>query len=156
MIASMTHSAPQSWVLGTYVVAVLAVVALMAGLSRVLGSRGRCDGRARIEPFESGAVSVGSARLRISAKFYLVAMFFVIFDLEAVFLYAWSVAVRRSGWTGFLEAAVFVVVLLLGLFYISRLGGLDWAPTRGRIEAYRWLRHPRPADAPREAAADEA
>jgi len=73
-------------------------------------------------------VSVGSGRLRISAKFYLVAMFFVIFDLEAVFLYAWAVSLRESGWAGFIEAAIFIVVLLVGLVYVWRLGGLDWAP----------------------------
>jgi len=73
-------------------------------------------------------VSVGSGRLRISAKFYLVAMFFVIFDLEAVFLYAWAVSLRASGWAGFIEATIFIVVLLVGLVYIWRLGGLDWAP----------------------------
>jgi NADH-quinone oxidoreductase subunit A len=66
--------------------------------------------------------------LRISAKFYLVAMFFVIFDLEAVFLYAWAVSIRQTGWVGFMEVLVFVAVLLIGLVYIWRLGGLDWAP----------------------------
>ncbi|MDR3416105.1 MAG: NADH-quinone oxidoreductase subunit A [Nevskia sp.] len=98
----------------------------MLGLSWVLG--GRDQGRAKNDPFESGVVSVGSGRLRISAKFYLVAMFFVIFDLEAVFLYAWAVSLRDSGWPGFVEAAIFIVVLLVGLVYVWRLGGLDWAP----------------------------
>ncbi|WP_084183107.1 NADH-quinone oxidoreductase subunit A [Nevskia soli] len=98
----------------------------MLGLSWVLG--GRNTGRAKNDPFESGVVSVGSGRLRISAKFYLVAMFFVIFDLEAVFLYAWAVSLRESGWSGFIEAAIFIAVLLVGLVYVWRLGGLDWAP----------------------------
>ena len=75
-----------------------------------------------------GVVPTGGARLRISAKFYLVAMFFVIFDLEAVFLYAWAVSLRESGWPGFVEAAIFIAVLLVGLLYVWRLGGLDWAP----------------------------
>ncbi len=135
-----TRVAPQEWALGVYVIAVFAVVALMVGLSWVLG--GRNHGRAKTEPFESGVVPTGGARLRMSAKFYLVAMFFVIFDLEAVFLYAWAVSVRQSGWSGFIEAAIFVVVLLAGLVYIWRLGGLDWAPTRKSIETHRWLRHP--------------
>jgi NADH-quinone oxidoreductase subunit A len=140
LIAYITRFAPQTWALGSYVVAVFAIVSLMLGLSWVLG--GRNHGRAKGEPFESGVVSVGSARLRISAKFYLVAMFFVIFDLEAVFLYAWAVSVRQSGWSGFVEAAIFILALLVGLIYVWRLGGLDWAPTRTSIEAYRWLRHP--------------
>ncbi len=150
--AYITRFAPQTWALGVYVVAVFAIVGLMLGLSWVLG--GRNHGRAKTEPFESGVVPVGSARLRISAKFYLVAMFFVIFDLEAVFLYAWAVSVRQSGWAGFVEATVFIAVLLIGLLYIWRLGGLDWAPTRNSIEAYRWLRHPQPAAAADEAPAD--
>ena len=117
---------PQTWAFLVYTAAVLFVVLLMLGLSWVLG--GRNTGRAKNDPFESGVVSVGSGRLRISAKFYLVAMFFVIFDLEAVFLYAWAVSLRQSGWAGFIEAAIFIVVLLVGLVYVWRLGGLDWAP----------------------------
>ena len=119
-------TAPQTWALLIYFLAVLGVVLLMLGLSWVLG--GRNTGRAKNDPFESGVVSVGSGRLRISAKFYLVAMFFVIFDLEAVFLYAWAVSLRESGWAGLIEATIFIVVLLVGLAYIWRLGGLDWAP----------------------------
>jgi NADH-quinone oxidoreductase subunit A len=61
--------------------------------------------------------------------FYLVAMFFVIFDLEAVFLYAWAVAVRELGWAGYAEAIVFIVVLLVGLAYLWRQGALDWGTT---------------------------
>ncbi len=119
-------SSPHTWAFLVYGVAVLFVVFLMLGLSWVLG--GRNTGRAKNDPFESGVVSVGSGRLRISAKFYLVAMFFVIFDLEAVFLYAWAVSLRATGWAGFAEATVFIVVLLVGLAYIWRLGGLEWAP----------------------------
>lgn len=119
-------TAPQNWAFLIYFVAMLGVVNLMLGLSWVLG--GRNTGKAKNDPFESGVVSVGSGRLRISAKFYLVAMFFVIFDLEAVFLYAWAVSLRDVGWPGFIEAAIFIAVLLVGLAYIWRLGGLDWAP----------------------------
>ena len=156
--AYITRFAPQTWALAVYVVAVFGVVVLMLGLSWVLG--GRNHGRAKVEPFESGVVPTGGAHLRISAKFYLVAMFFVIFDVEAVFLYAWAVSVRQAGWAGFAEAALFIGVLLAGLIYIWRLGGLDWAPTRKSIEAYRWLRHPQPVDAadaaPDHVAADAA
>ena len=154
LTTNITRFTPEAWALGVYVIAVFVVVGLMLGLAWVLG--GRNHGRAKTEPFESGVVPVGSARLRISAKFYLVAMFFVIFDLEAVFLYAWAVSVRESGWPGFIEAAVFVVLLLLGLLYIWRLGGLDWAPTRNSIDAYRWLRHPQPCETTTAASADAA
>jgi NADH-quinone oxidoreductase subunit A len=129
---------PESWGLATYVVAALGLVGLMLGASYVLG--GRDHGRAKDEPFESGAAAVGGAQLRMPAKFYLVAMFFVIFDVEAVFLYAWAVSVRQSGWTGFAIAAIFVVALLAALFYVWRVGGLDWAPGRGGPAADRGLR----------------
>lgn len=109
-----------------YVAAVLFVVFVMVGLSWLLGSRN--NGRAKNEAFESGVVGVGGGHLRFSAKFYLVAMFFVIFDLEAVFLYAWAVSIRDSGWAGYVEACIFIAVLLIGLVYVWRLGGLDWAP----------------------------
>ncbi len=117
---------PQTWAFLVYTAAVLFVVFLMLGLSWVLG--GRNTGRAKNDPFESGVVSVGSGRLRISAKFYLVAMFFVVFDMEAIYLIAWGISVRQVGWAGFIEATIFIVVLLVGLLYIWRLGGLDWAP----------------------------
>ncbi|TKJ86526.1 NADH-quinone oxidoreductase subunit A, partial [Erwinia persicina] len=68
------------------------------------------------------------------AKFYLVAMFFVIFDVEALYLYAWSTAIRESGWVGFVEAAIFILVLLAGLFYLVRIGALDWAPARRQFD----------------------
>lgn len=122
----LTAFTPQTWAFGIYVAAVIFVVALMVGLSSLLGSRN--NGRAKNEAFESGVVGVGGGHLRFSAKFYLVAMFFVIFDLEAVFLYAWAVSVRESGWAGFIEACIFIGVLLIGLVYVWRLGGLDWAP----------------------------
>jgi NADH-quinone oxidoreductase subunit A len=107
---------------------VIFLLAFMLGIPWLLG--GRSVGRAKNEPFESGVVSQGSARLRISAKFYLVAMFFVIFDAEALYLYAWAVSVRENGWLGFIEAFIFIAILLAGLFYLLRIGALDWAPAQ--------------------------
>ena len=112
------------WPLGLYLVIVLALVVAMLGLSFVLGQRHH--ERATDSPYESGILSQGSARVRLSAKFYLVAMFFVIFDLEAVFLFAWAVSVRETGWPGYAEASVFIAVLLATLVYLSRVGALDW------------------------------
>jgi NADH-quinone oxidoreductase subunit A len=112
------------WPLAVYLVIVLALVVAMLGLSFVLGQRHH--ERATDSPYESGILSQGSARVRLSAKFYLVAMFFVIFDLEAVFLFAWAVSVRETGWAGYAEAAVFIGVLLATLVYLSRVGALDW------------------------------
>lgn len=117
------------WPLAVYFAAVLVVVAGMLGLSYVLGERHK--ERATGEPYESGIVSTGSARLRLSAKFYLVAMLFVIFDLEAVFIFAWAVALRELGWIGYAEVIVFIGILLAALIYLWRVGALDWG-TPGR------------------------
>ena len=119
-----------NWSFGIFLLAIVAICVLMLGVSWLVG--GRYRGRAKNEPFESGVVSVGNARLRFSAKFYLTAMFFVIFDVEALFLYAWAVSVRESGWPGFVEAAIFILVLLAGLIYVWRIGALDWAPDSRR------------------------
>ncbi|MDT8307181.1 MAG: NADH-quinone oxidoreductase subunit A [Anaerolineae bacterium] len=118
------------WPLAVYFIAVLAVVGIMLGLSSVLGERHR--GRATVEPYESGIVPTGSARVRLSAKYYLVAMFFVIFDLEAVFIIAWALGARELGWAGYAEIAIFISVLLAALVYLWRVGALDWGPQTRR------------------------
>lgn len=123
---SPTAFVSQHWSLGTFLVGTALICAFMLFVPVWLG--GRNWGRAKNDPFESGVVSLGGARLRLSAKFYLIAMFFVIFDVEALFLYAWAVCVREAGWAGFIEAFIFVAVLMVGLVYIWRQGGLDWAP----------------------------
>src|SRR6516162_19679 len=119
------------WPLATYLVIVLALVVAMLGLSFVLGQRHH--ERATDSPYESGILSQGSARVRLPAQFYLVAMFFVIFDLEAVFLFAWAVAVREAGWAGYAEAFVFIAVLLATLVYLWRVGALDWRQGRRMV-----------------------
>lgn len=119
----------QLWPLIVYSVAVIALVTIMLALSYVLGQRHR--ERATAEPFESGVVPVGYARFRLSAKFYLVAMLFVIFDLEAVFIFAWAIALHEAGWLGYAGAAIFIGILLVALVYEWRLGALDWGP-KGR------------------------
>lgn len=116
------------WAVGLFVTAVVTLCIFMIGAASLLGGRSR--GRSKSLPFESGIVGAGSARQRFSVKFYLVAMLFVIFDIEAVFLFAWSVAVRDVGWSGFWGAAIFIFILLAGLVYDSRVGALDWAPKR--------------------------
>jgi NADH-quinone oxidoreductase subunit A len=116
------------WPVGVYAACVIGVVAVMIGASSVLGQRRR--DRATGEPYESGIVSEGSARLRLTAQFYLVAMLFVIFDLETVFILAWAVATRELGWPGYAAMSLFIAFLLLALVYLWRLGALDWGPTR--------------------------
>ena len=116
------------WPLGVYAALVAILVGAMLGLSYVLGQRHH--DRSTDYPYESGILSEGSARVRLSAKFYLVAMFFVIFDLEAVFIFAWAVAVRETGWIGYAEVSIFIFVLLVALAYLWRVGALDWGSGR--------------------------
>lgn len=77
-------------------------------------------------------VGAGGARIRLSAKFYLVAIFFVVFDLEALYLYAWATSVREVGWFGFTTVVIFVVDLLIALVYAISVGALNWAPVDRR------------------------
>jgi len=119
------------WPLAVYIVLVGMLVMAMLSMSFVLGQRHH--DRATGSPYESGILSEGSARVRFSAKFYLIAMFFVIFDLEAVFLFAWAVAVRETGWAGYAEALLFIMVLLATLAYLWRVGALDWRQGSRRV-----------------------
>ncbi|HLF74217.1 MAG TPA: NADH-quinone oxidoreductase subunit A [Anaerolineales bacterium] len=121
-----TNLAGELWPLAAYFIAVIILIMAMLSISHVLGERHK--GRATDEPFEAGVPTTGTARQRLTAKFYLVAMFFVIFDLEAVFIIAWALAARSLGWAGYIEILVFIGVLLAALVYLWRLGALDWGP----------------------------
>jgi NADH-quinone oxidoreductase subunit A len=92
---------------------------------------------AKLSPYECGMVPVGDARQRFSVRFYLVAMVFILFDVEAVFLYPWAVILRRLKMFGFWEMLVYILILLVGFFYIWKKGVLDWgkstSATRGEI-----------------------
>ncbi len=134
----MTPSVPTNtvplWPLLIYAAAVFVLVAVMLGLSYILGQRHK--ERATGIPYEGGVVSTGSARLRLDVRFYLVAVFFVVFDLEAAFLFVWAVALRDIGWPGYVEGLIFIAVLLAALIYLWRLGALDWGTIRrkGRVD----------------------
>lgn len=114
------------WPLAVYFALVIALAALIVAGSHVLGERHRAP--ATGAPYESGIVSEGSARVRLSVEFYRVALFFVIFDVEAVFVFGWAIAGRALGWDAFVELVVFVGVLLAALAYLWRSGGLDFGP----------------------------
>ena len=77
-------------------------------------------------PFESGVLSVGSPQIHMSAEFYLIAIFFVIFDLETVFIFAWAIAFFELGWSGFIAISLFIFILGVALIYELRSGALDW------------------------------
>jgi NADH-quinone oxidoreductase subunit A len=120
------------WPMVLYFIAVILLVGGMLAVSFVLGERHREP--ATGAPYESGILSRGSAHLRLSAKFYLVAMLFVIFDLEAVFIFLWAIAGRELGWAGYGEMLVFIGVLAAALGYLWRTGALDWFPAGPRAE----------------------
>lgn len=133
--ASVIHTG-ELWPLVVYFVMVIMLVLTMLGLSWLLGQR-RMD-RATGETFESGIVSVGSSQVRISVEFYLIAIFFVIFDLETVFIFAWAIAFFELGWSGYFAILVFVVILVIALVYEWRSGALDWGiKTRTGLEETR-------------------
>src|SRR5437868_4034386 len=119
------------WPLAVYAAIVGMLVVAMLGLSYVLGQRHQ--DRATGSPYESGILSQGSARVRYPVQFYLIAMFFVIFDLEAVFIFAWAIAVRETGWPGYAEVLLFIIVLLATLAYLWRVGALDWRQRNERM-----------------------
>lgn len=103
----------------------LAVAGGMIGASAVIGRKVR--DRVKDSPYESGMIPVGSARERFSVKFYLVAMLFILFDIEAIFLYPWAVVYRELKLFAFAEMVVFMVMVLCGFFYIWKKGVLDWS-----------------------------
>ena len=115
------------WPLLVYAALVLVVAAGMLLLSHLLGERRRPQETA--EPYESGMLPTSSARLRFGVKFYRVALLFVIFDLEAALLVTWASPFRELGWAGYIEALVFIAVLLVALLYLWRVGALDWGPS---------------------------
>ena len=124
------------WSLLVYAIAVAALVAMIVGVSHFLGERHR--DRATGERYESGVAETGEPRGPFGAPFYLVAVLFVIFDLEVIFFFAWAVAARELGWSGYAGILLFGVILVIGLLYEWRQGVLDWgpapAPSRRRRE----------------------
>jgi NADH-quinone oxidoreductase subunit A len=103
----------------------IVVAAALVAISFLLGKRVR--NRVKDSPYESGIAPTGTARERFSVKFYLVAIVFILFDIEAVFLYPWAVVYRELKLFGFFEMLIFVVLILSGFFYIWKKGALDWS-----------------------------
>ncbi len=112
------------WPLALFLVMVVGLIVLMLTLPALLG--GRRVSRAVNEPYECGIVPAGSTHIRMPIPFYLFAIFFVIFDLETVFIFAWAVAFFELGWQGYLSICVFISILVLALVYEWRAGALDW------------------------------
>jgi NADH-quinone oxidoreductase subunit A len=138
---SVTQTAPV-WPFLVFGAIVLTLVGVILGLSYVLGQRHK--DRATGEAYESGILSTGSARLRFPSQFYLIAMLFVIFDIETVFIISWAIAFDELGWAGFIGVGIFIFILLVVLIYEWRNGALDFGPDGKKIlRAYRKLRRGR-------------
>lgn len=124
------------WPLVAYTVAVFLLLALILGISYFLGEHH--SDKATGQPYESGILEVGSARLRLSIQFYLIAMLFVIFDIEVVFIVLWAVAINELGWPGYIGICVFIGLLVAVLIYEWSIGALDFGPNGKKIlKAYR-------------------
>ena len=135
---SSEENATLLWPILIYGAIVLSLVGVMLGLSFVLGQRH--NERATGDPYEGGILSTGGARLRFSSQFYLIAMLFVIFDVETIFIFAWAIAFRELGWYGYAGVIVFIILLVVVLIYEWRAGALDFGPDGKKIlTAYKKL-----------------
>jgi NADH-quinone oxidoreductase subunit A len=107
-----------------FVLIVLGLLGALVTLSFVLGPSKPY--KAKLAPYESGVIPDSPAHRRMSVRFYLTAMLFIIFDVEAVFFYPWAVLLRQLKWFGLIEMLVFMGILLVALAHIWRKGGLEW------------------------------
>ena len=125
-VAQVASEGQNLWPFLIYGLSVVGVLVATLGLAWLWGARTpRTDSTDM--PYESGVVPVGSAdQTRLSIEFYLIAMFFVIFDLETIFIFAWAVAFFELGWQGYFGASAFILILLVALIYEWRTGALDW------------------------------
>jgi len=107
-----------------YVLIVLSLIGALVTLSFVLGPSK--PSRTKLAPYESGIIPDTPAHRKLSVRFYLTAMLFIIFDVEAIFFYPWAVLMHQLGWFGLIEMGVFMAILFVALAHIWRKGGLDW------------------------------
>ena len=107
-----------------FAAAVMLVMTVVMVIATGLGEKKPNDDKLR--PYESGIIPCGSARYKYPLPFFLVAVFFLIFDVEGSFIFSWAVASRSLGWKGWLQMTFFILILLLGLVYVWRKGGLHW------------------------------
>ncbi len=105
---------------------IMTLVALLLFIASWLGEK--TSNSEKFRPYESGVIPTGSARLWYPVPFYLVAIFFLIFDVEGAYIFSWAIAWEELGWSGWLQISFFIAVLILGLVYIWKKGGLEWGP----------------------------
>jgi NADH-quinone oxidoreductase subunit A len=106
------------------ILVVTVVAILIIGLSWILGKR--ISTRGKLSTYECGNEPIGNARGRFPIKFYLIAILFIVFDIEVVFLYPWAVVYKKLSWFGLIEMGIFLLILLAGYFYILKKGALKW------------------------------
>lgn len=126
----MDTAQPLLWPWLVYTLLVLLMAVSMLGLSYVLGQRHNEPSTGI--PYESGMTPTGSARVRFPTDFYLVALFFIIFDVASVFIVTWAIRAKVLGWTGLVSAAIFIGILFVALIYLWRVGALEVGPTGKR------------------------
>ena len=124
---SLSPWEPGVFSLVAYGLMIIALIALLLFIASWLGQKTSNSEKSR--PYESGVIPTGSARLRYPVPFYLVAIFFLLFDVEGAYIFSWAIAWETLGWAGWLQISFFFVVLILGLVYIWQKGGLEWGPT---------------------------
>ncbi len=107
-----------------HLIAVVGVALGMLGLSWWVGVKR--PSKEKLSPYECGSLPVGDARGTFSVSFYLIGMLFILFDVEAVFLYPWAVVFKSLGWSGFVEMTLYIAVLLAAYIYLWKKGALDW------------------------------
>ncbi len=117
---------PGIFSLSLYTIVVLVIIAALLFTCSWLGEKKPTPEKQR--PYECGIIPTGTARLKYPIPFYLIAIFFLIFDVEGAFIFSWAVACENLGWIGWLQMSYFIFVLLIGLVYIWKKGGLDWGP----------------------------
>jgi NADH-quinone oxidoreductase subunit A len=113
-----------------YTAVTVALIGVLLLAAWWLGAR--ATNRNKELPYESGVIPTGTARLAYPVPFYLIAIFFIVFDVEAAFVFTWAVAWDQLGLAGLIHITFFIVVLLLGLVWLWLKGGLDWGPAKGR------------------------
>jgi len=117
---------PGVFSLTIYIALVLVFTTVLLYLAYWLGEKKGSIEKSR--PYECGIIPTGTARLLYPVPFYLVAIFFLIFDVEGAYIFTWAVTYEDLGWPGWLQMSFFIILLLIGLFYICKKGGLDWRP----------------------------
>ncbi|NQY34679.1 MAG: NADH-quinone oxidoreductase subunit A [Alteromonadaceae bacterium] len=126
-VVVLSNQLTEIWPIAAYFIILVVMLAFMLALSHVLGPKTKS--RAKNTPYESGVIAAvapaSGGETRFGNHFFLYAIFFVIFDLETIFLFAWVIAFDEVGWAGFIEASIFIGILLVALLYIWRIGALE-------------------------------